>query len=421
MLLMKQISGLLTALGLKADASALSSHTSNTNNPHGVTKAQVGLGNCDNTSDANKPVSNAQQTALNAKADQTDFSNHLSADNPHGLDYNDVGADPTGAAASEVSDHETTYDHSKLHNQDSDSMLASGTGNQVTASELRAHVDSESNPHDVTKSQVGLGNVGNYAQVKKAASSTDGKVPKWSGLTGDQIVDGYAVESGTLSGSSDALVRADLIKAMFDNIVGAADAMVYKGVIDCSLSPDYPAGDKGSTWKVSAAGKIGGTGGPNVEVGDMIICTEDGQSGSDHATVGEFYNIIQRNEDGLVSGPATTVDLRIAVFDGASGKTIKDGGYRIGDMQLELAAVQDIVSPSANGSPGNAITIPNAFSQTPSSAVPVLVYLNGLLVPAGDPDTENNRWERAENDLKISPDSSFALETTDEITILYSV
>lgn len=42
-------------------------HTSLTNNPHAVTKSQVGLGNADNTSDTNKPVSNATQSALNAK------------------------------------------------------------------------------------------------------------------------------------------------------------------------------------------------------------------------------------------------------------------------------------------------------------------------------------------------------------------
>lgn len=42
-------------------------HTGNTNNPHNVTKAQVGLGNVDNTSDMNKPVSTAQQQALNEK------------------------------------------------------------------------------------------------------------------------------------------------------------------------------------------------------------------------------------------------------------------------------------------------------------------------------------------------------------------
>lgn len=36
-------------------------------NPHGTTKANVGLGNADNTSDLNKPISTATQTALNAK------------------------------------------------------------------------------------------------------------------------------------------------------------------------------------------------------------------------------------------------------------------------------------------------------------------------------------------------------------------
>jgi hypothetical protein len=38
----------------------------------GVTKAHVGLGNVDNTSDANKPVSTAQQTALDLKAPKAD-------------------------------------------------------------------------------------------------------------------------------------------------------------------------------------------------------------------------------------------------------------------------------------------------------------------------------------------------------------
>ena len=49
----------------------LSSHTSNTSNPHSVTKSQVGLGNCDNTSDLNKPVSTATQTALGLKIDKS--------------------------------------------------------------------------------------------------------------------------------------------------------------------------------------------------------------------------------------------------------------------------------------------------------------------------------------------------------------
>jgi hypothetical protein len=44
-------------------------HIADTNNPHEVTKAQVGLSDVDNTSDMDKPVSNAQQTALNLKQD----------------------------------------------------------------------------------------------------------------------------------------------------------------------------------------------------------------------------------------------------------------------------------------------------------------------------------------------------------------
>ena len=43
-------------------------------NPPTYTKSDVGLGNVDNTSDANKPVSTAQQTALDAKTDLTNIS-----------------------------------------------------------------------------------------------------------------------------------------------------------------------------------------------------------------------------------------------------------------------------------------------------------------------------------------------------------
>ena len=43
-------------------------HISATNNPHNVTKTQIGLGNVDNTSDANKPVSTAQRAAIAAAA-----------------------------------------------------------------------------------------------------------------------------------------------------------------------------------------------------------------------------------------------------------------------------------------------------------------------------------------------------------------
>ena len=52
----------------------LDTHTLDEANPHVVTKDQVALGNVDNTSDVNKPVSTATQTALNLKADNTSLT-----------------------------------------------------------------------------------------------------------------------------------------------------------------------------------------------------------------------------------------------------------------------------------------------------------------------------------------------------------
>ena len=56
----------------------LDGHKTDKTNPHGVTKAQVGLGNADNTSDVNKPISSATQTALNGKSDKA--HKHKTAD-----------------------------------------------------------------------------------------------------------------------------------------------------------------------------------------------------------------------------------------------------------------------------------------------------------------------------------------------------
>lgn len=46
----------------------IDNHVADLANPHVVTKAQVGLGSADNTSDLNKPISTATQAALDAKA-----------------------------------------------------------------------------------------------------------------------------------------------------------------------------------------------------------------------------------------------------------------------------------------------------------------------------------------------------------------
>lgn len=61
----------------KANATDLTTHIANKANPHGVTKTQLGLGNVDNTSDINKPISKATQTALNNKSDSWHTHSYL--------------------------------------------------------------------------------------------------------------------------------------------------------------------------------------------------------------------------------------------------------------------------------------------------------------------------------------------------------
>lgn len=50
---------------VEATAEVFTSHTADKNNPHNVTKEQVGLSNVDNTADMDKPVSNAVNSAIN--------------------------------------------------------------------------------------------------------------------------------------------------------------------------------------------------------------------------------------------------------------------------------------------------------------------------------------------------------------------
>lgn len=71
-----KLNGLKDQAGITSDIDAvqtnLETHINNKSNPHEVTKDQVGLGNVDNTSDANKPISSATQNALNSKFNASD-------------------------------------------------------------------------------------------------------------------------------------------------------------------------------------------------------------------------------------------------------------------------------------------------------------------------------------------------------------
>ena len=98
----------------------------------------------------------------------------------------------------------------------------------------------------------------------------------------------------------------------------------FQGVVNstATLPPyNYKAG---WLYSVQEAGTYAG----NVcEVGDLIICVKDYASGS---ASNADWAVLQANLDGAVTGPSASVAAHVVVFDGTSGKRIKDSGFTIG-------------------------------------------------------------------------------------------
>lgn len=145
------------------------------------------------------------------------------------------------------------------------------------------------------------------------ASAVDADIALFDTTTGKKIKDSGVKLStdGTLASNSDNLVPTQkAVKTYADGLIAASDAMVFKGVTDCSANPNYPAADRGHTYRVSVAGKIGGASGVVVEAGDMFICLTDGTASGNQATVGANWGVIQMNLDGALLSTAIGVTVQ---------------------------------------------------------------------------------------------------------------
>ena len=182
----------------------IDNHIADVNNPHQVTKAQIGLGNADNTSDMDKPISSAVQSALAGKVSDVKVNNvSVVTSNVANVDLSGYVTTNTGqtiSGAKTFSNIVTMAGQTPIaasHNYNSyavfqrlpntreqifsnggDKLRLRGSetrpkynGNDlalysdVTAegADLTAHINNRNNPHQVTKAQVGLSNVSNLA------------------------------------------------------------------------------------------------------------------------------------------------------------------------------------------------------------------------------------------------------------------
>ena len=120
-----------TAFGKIARAVAsLIAHIANKSNPHSVTKAQVGLGNVDNTSDVNKPISSATQTALNGKSDKA--HKHKTAD----ISDMPTALPADGGNADTVDGKHASYFAASNHTHTAADIGAAASGHTHTKSQI---------------------------------------------------------------------------------------------------------------------------------------------------------------------------------------------------------------------------------------------------------------------------------------------
>lgn len=192
--------------------------------------------------------------------------------------------------------------------------------------------------------------------TKTDATTTAGYIPKFNNTTG-VIENGYSVQT-TLASSSTAIPTAAAVVAAIDNKIAAADAMIYKGTLgtDGTVTKVPANGYKvGWTYKVITAGTYAGI---KCEVGDMLIAINNGPV-SGTIVVNADWTVVQANIDGAVTGPASATAGHIAVFDGATGKVIKDGTYTIATSVPSNAVFTDtkVTSVDNHYKPANGTTL----------------------------------------------------------------
>ena len=99
------------------------------------------------------------------------------------------------------------------------------------------------------------------------------------------------------------------------------------GVVDSSTPLPATGYEVGQTFRVAEAGTYAGV---ECETGDLIIVIKDYTDGT--ASNADFL-VVQANVDGAVTGPDASTDANIVVFDGATGRKIKDSTVTIASVQ----------------------------------------------------------------------------------------
>lgn len=189
------------ALAAKAEkvGQDLTAHKGDKSNPHGVTKSQVGLGNVDNVKQASKAefdshvlsagihVTTSDKAFWNSKANGADLDGHTNnKNNPHEVTKSQIGlSNVDNVKQSSKTEFDAHAGDNNRHVSASEkanwnskaSGIHSHPTNQIVGLDQKlagydGHIGNKNNPHGVTKAHVGLGNVANVEQASKVDFNT---------------------------------------------------------------------------------------------------------------------------------------------------------------------------------------------------------------------------------------------------------
>lgn len=108
------------------------------------------------------------------------------------------------------------------------------------------------------------------------------------------------------------------------------------GIVDGTDNTLPATGYKaGQMWRVAEEGTYAGV---ECEIGDLIICLKDYAEGTAGNT---DFMVVQANIDGAVTGADSSVDGHIVVFNGSTGKVIKDSNVTIASLNDSISKAHE--------------------------------------------------------------------------------
>lgn len=225
---------------------AYQAHTNDGNNPHGTTKAQIGLGFVDNfpTATLEEAIAGTNgsrfMTPLTTQAVLANIvgasleGHTLLRDNPHGVTKAQVGL---GA----VDNYGTANpDETVIGTSGTTFVTPLGLNKVVTETIMPVvdgHTSNKSNPHNVTKAQVGLGNVLNYGtasgpEALSGVSSTLYMTPLSTITVVNSVVSTAVSQHSDLTNNPHTVTKAQVGLGSVENFATATNVESLEGVSD---------------------------------------------------------------------------------------------------------------------------------------------------------------------------------------------